>query len=619
MKHLLLISLGPIQDFIASARRCQDLWFGSWLLSDLSREVAQEVRNLQGSTVVFPASHEDDSRAGVANLIFAELPEGADPGAVAKAARARQAARLTEISEAAWRNLHGDPLFHRGVAEAQRDELMEFLWVAVPYDRPFFEARRILYARMAAIKNTRLWTQPPWPQGTGVPKSSLDGQREAVIDEAAYDRKRGLSKERLRTRFGAKGAERLDGIALLKRLGVELDDGDPTYSRHRKPPFHSTCHLAMGAALEQIARRPDLSANYLDTLADLGLDLSRFRVRRDGGPPVLLGADGQGYDGSLLQESRVRDHFEENSEVYDLDDAVRRATGALRQLLRDSKVGLTPTPYYAFLLADGDRMGAAIDGLREMADQQQLGAALDGFAGACSDIVRRHRGTLIYAGGDDVLALLPLHRALAAARDLSDAFHTLVGPAAGGEAVSLSVGLAISHCQEPMSEAHALAKRAETLAKQSRNALAVLLSKRSGADRSVSGPWSAPFPLDARLATWVDWLGRGLVSSKTPFDLEQIADHFSPLTRAQQVERSAELQSLVRQVLSKKRQRGGGAPLDETVLSQFFETLGFGNPAAHAPADALRRFSQELQIAMTLLAAARDAGLAPLQSPRGDA
>jgi len=40
MPHVLVISFGPIQDFIASARRCQDLWFGSYLLSELARATA---------------------------------------------------------------------------------------------------------------------------------------------------------------------------------------------------------------------------------------------------------------------------------------------------------------------------------------------------------------------------------------------------------------------------------------------------------------------------------------------------------------------------------------------------------------------------------------------------
>lgn len=37
MNYLISIAIGPVQEFIASARRSRDLWFGSWLLSELSK------------------------------------------------------------------------------------------------------------------------------------------------------------------------------------------------------------------------------------------------------------------------------------------------------------------------------------------------------------------------------------------------------------------------------------------------------------------------------------------------------------------------------------------------------------------------------------------------------
>ena len=40
MTHLLRIHIGPVQEFIATARRSRDLWFGSWLLSELSKASA---------------------------------------------------------------------------------------------------------------------------------------------------------------------------------------------------------------------------------------------------------------------------------------------------------------------------------------------------------------------------------------------------------------------------------------------------------------------------------------------------------------------------------------------------------------------------------------------------
>lgn len=58
--HLLLVSLGPVQDFIAQARRMRDLWFGSHLLSELSRAVAKALA-LQGAELIFPALGKADA------------------------------------------------------------------------------------------------------------------------------------------------------------------------------------------------------------------------------------------------------------------------------------------------------------------------------------------------------------------------------------------------------------------------------------------------------------------------------------------------------------------------------------------------------------------------------
>lgn len=39
--HLLQIVLGPVQEFIAQARRTRDLWYGSHLLYEVSRAAAR--------------------------------------------------------------------------------------------------------------------------------------------------------------------------------------------------------------------------------------------------------------------------------------------------------------------------------------------------------------------------------------------------------------------------------------------------------------------------------------------------------------------------------------------------------------------------------------------------
>ena len=79
MNYLLQISVGLVQDFISAARRTRDLWFGSNMLSEISKAVAQSV-NDDGGSLIFPAPEcvddlKPDSDLNVANVILAEFED----------------------------------------------------------------------------------------------------------------------------------------------------------------------------------------------------------------------------------------------------------------------------------------------------------------------------------------------------------------------------------------------------------------------------------------------------------------------------------------------------------------------------------------------------------------
>ena len=81
-RYLLAIAIGPVQDFIASARRTRDLWFGSYLLSEVSKAVARDLK-AKNATLIFPAplntnDLDEDSPLNVANKLLAEV-ETDDP------------------------------------------------------------------------------------------------------------------------------------------------------------------------------------------------------------------------------------------------------------------------------------------------------------------------------------------------------------------------------------------------------------------------------------------------------------------------------------------------------------------------------------------------------------
>jgi len=56
MEHLLAIALGPVQEFIATARRTRDLYAGSRLLSEAAARAAKALaREVGAKNLIFPA------------------------------------------------------------------------------------------------------------------------------------------------------------------------------------------------------------------------------------------------------------------------------------------------------------------------------------------------------------------------------------------------------------------------------------------------------------------------------------------------------------------------------------------------------------------------------------
>ena len=110
-QHLLIISIGPVQEFIASARRSRDLWFGSWLLSELSKAAALRIVNQHQndlSCLIFPAAEnlgdlQEGSNFNVVNKIVALVAQ--DPSTFDQAIWQAILSRLKEIRDEAYSHL----------------------------------------------------------------------------------------------------------------------------------------------------------------------------------------------------------------------------------------------------------------------------------------------------------------------------------------------------------------------------------------------------------------------------------------------------------------------------------------------------------------------------------
>ena len=202
--------------------------------------------------------------------------------------------------------------------------------------------------------------------------------------------------------------------------------------------------------------------------------------------------------------------------------------------------------YYAVLMLDGDELGKWLSGQKSPAIRKTLDvgvwAHLERLPGAAEGldarrpvtpalhaaisealanfalhiaprVVERHQGVLIYAGGDDVLALLPTRTALACARELRLAYsgHPAVNGGAEegfyrldgrdlltmGQSATASAGLLVAHHKEDMRLVLEGARAAEKRAKGAgRDRLAVGVWRRSGEHAEAVCTWNSVAALE---------------------------------------------------------------------------------------------------------------------------
>ncbi len=173
--------------------------------------------------------------------------------------------------------------------------------------------------------------------------------------------------------------------------------------------------------------------------------------------------------------------------------------------------------YLAVLHMDGDSMGKHLSTLKSREEHAAFSAKLTQFAAqSVPKIIKEHGGAgglLVYSGGDDVLALLPLKHALTCAHELYKAFHALMG-------LTASAGIAITPHDLPLDNALEMARKAEEEAKETYGRDAVVFTEAHGTGqmRSAGAKWQVVQFLQ-RLQELFE---QGKISSKLGYELQAI-------------------------------------------------------------------------------------------------
>ncbi|MBI5445326.1 MAG: type III-B CRISPR-associated protein Cas10/Cmr2 [Deltaproteobacteria bacterium] len=639
---ILLFTIASAHDFISTARRTQDAWMGSFLLSYLTWAAIQVIaeacgpdavlspalrgqplvdRWLAGKGVNLPAPSPDQlSVANLPNIFTALVPAGAVRELAKDAAAAvegvwkevyegvqveveerlgfdpgwrevwdRQASRLPRRLGIFWATSRWRGARPEDVAEAfvgasghdgsgasaelrvliqrvrtQLGDAAAVTGLAYPCLSAF--AGRALSAR----KNVRDFEQVEEPGE----KCSLCGQLSALHPEGkgSYDEVKAFwsdlsqlgrneeEKDGLKLAGRLRRGERLCAVCLTKRLALDAvfqhEPGRAAPARAKRAADHyfglnrhifpSTASVATAPFLRAVLERPGLR----EALARFGSSAHSFLKRNGLLYPANLPRAVVEFAEDVMSKEDAKKLCKVDGawlfpSAYDpasieRETGVRLAAGAtgleetrkalqdLREAARKAEIP-APSPYFAVLALDGDRMGEWLTGKRAPkwtelfcgeaaaeapswvgSQDRPMGAAmhlaLSSSLGSFSlelarPAVEAHGGSLIFAGGDDVLALLPAVGIFGAVRALQERFSgegdgwwelkekkQFLRVLGGREGMTASIGVAVVHHSHVLSHAIDWAHRLlEDDAKDrlGRNAFCIGVARRSGEETTA--------------------------------------------------------------------------------------------------------------------------------------
>lgn len=424
-ERLFLCQIGPVQSFIAAARRTQDLYVGSRLLSILASAGVKAVRNRVGdSSLLFPVVLDSGDLPKSVPHRFAFI-SNQNPTELAKEIEKAVRGQWESIANTVGNWIHdkvggGE---WEGVFMSQVNTWLEFYWVAVDYDsNAHGDAYQRAVRAMAARKQGRTFTQVYEP---GI-KCTLTGAQSALpldwkrLKKAIHDNQDIILRDN----------ERLGALATIKRF-----------------------------AGKQFAAVSDIGeTSFPDTTTIAG---------------------------------GTREDDQEDDRPL----------------------------YLAVLHMDGDRMGKRLSDMQTAEKHREFSRQLAAFAEITVPHIiqeqvkkppknQRGTGDLVYAGGDDVLALLPLWAALPCADAIRQAFEAEIGG-------TMSAGIAITPHKLPLDGALDEARLAEKHAKNRHKRNAVVVRQNTGQIREAGANWDiARLIQDIQICFEEDYL-----SGKLGYDL----------------------------------------------------------------------------------------------------
>ena len=490
MTHL-HFTFGPVQSFVAQARRTRDLYAGSFLLSHLAIAAMAEAE-AAGGKVILPdyssLKSQKTEHAIAPNRFVAEFP---DETAAASAAKRASDALLTawqNITAQVWKNFldsiaaQGNDT--RAIWDRQTTGFWEIAWAAgKPEESNLLDRRKNWRTPRTTIEGGDHCTlMGQWQELSGFIRSQADGRQEAFWQE--------VRKQSNVKKLDLEGDERLCAIAFVKRFFPQVSK-EAIGRELNLQSWPSTVSIAAVPWLRVIKDKPEIHADakdYAERVSDepgARVSSARRLAALENFPPAA--GDFAKLSGNFLNRTAL-----ENTRGTPLTDQDKGRRAVLLEQLRglEKATGDRAGNFYALLLMDGDSMGKLIHEHTPGA----VASCLTRFASQIPAVIEKkeHSGICVYAGGDDLLAMLPLDAALKAVAEARE--HYVKSFAESEKPIQATVSASIVFTHYRCAFSHVLKyahKLLDDVAKDgaNRNAVAIGVLKPGG----VACQWVGKF------------------------------------------------------------------------------------------------------------------------------
>lgn len=518
--HLFLFTLGPVQSFIAQARKTQDLYAGSRILSRLVQAAGKAfIKEFPNGNIIFPAGLSQITKlVSLPNRFVAKLQghEDTDVELIkkAKSIKAVVDKELIDIANESFVGAKGKGAINDDLPEAFHEQLkshLDIFWafelIEEKEEEPFASAYHRLEQKVGAIKNVRPFEQYQYAEidqdfmyavnyGERGRKCSVDGVNNALFFRQITDKEEKREYFDLASyalpleTFYLNPGETLSAVSFVKRFHPDTSS------------FPSTSKVALmydeGQLNEEKKECLDLFkklfSNDKQKLIEACFEtIEKLKIKKVEFNGIL--DINNNFDYQYLFEENINQENFPNQEQ-------RILLKALQQELKP----FLKTRYYALIHFDGDSMGKWLSGeYNQTKDNlevfhETISRALTEFGSAAQAFLNKgEKGYTIYAGGDDFIGFVNIHHLFKVMAKLKEKFHEIVnasiqefmknptGP------LTFSAGIVIAHFKTPFSEVLKQVRKTEKQAKEvdGKNAFAITVLKHSGEIQEAVYKWES--------------------------------------------------------------------------------------------------------------------------------